>query len=118
MNATIPFSHGFQERRVGLGEWPGRPFPAVLAAHTGGDLRQGPAPRGGDSLPALLAVPVPALPESLERLGKPVSALEEEAPNGEAGFPFLTQLGFVGRIHGGMVVADRSGEILDDHRAA
>ncbi len=118
MNATIPLPHGFQERLIGLGELPGRPFPAVLAAHTGSYLWQGAEPRRGDSLPALLAVHVPAPPEPLESLGEPVSALEEEPPNGEAGFPFLTQLGFVGRIREGIVVTDRPGKILDDHSPA
>src|SRR5262249_2917881 len=55
----------------------------VLAGHAGGDLRDRPEACRRDALAALLAEPVVAGAQALERLREPVGPLHQQAPHRE-----------------------------------
>src|SRR5206468_56164 len=97
---------------------PTRALQSVLAAHAGGHLGHGQEPLGRDGLLALLAEPVLAGAQALERLGQLVGALHEKAPHREAHLAVLVDTDDVHVAGQGHIVPVRAGKLLDHYRAA
>src|SRR6202040_2884445 len=94
------------------------PLLGILADHAGRDLRDRPETAGRDRLPADLAGSVVAEAEAVQRLREPVGPLDQAAANVERQLPLPGDAGPIAARVALAVVFQRSGIVLEYHRAA